>query len=112
MLEVAVDDGDEIGAGGEPALDHGAGEAGAVDAAQAAHPRIVARDGESDVVGAVGGIVVDDDHLPRQAVERGFQPLEQPRHVGGLAVGRDDDRQRRAGRRRRGTWGLSGNGFP
>ena len=101
VLEVAVDDGDVVGAGGEPALDHGAGEAGAVDAAQAAHPRIVTGDGEGDVVGAVGGIVVDDDHFPGQAVERRHQPLEQPRHVGGFAVGRHDDGKRRAGRRRR-----------
>ena len=42
VLEIAVDDGDEIGAGGEPPLDHGAGETDAVDAPQAAQPRVAA----------------------------------------------------------------------
>ncbi len=58
-------------------------------------------DGEGDVGGAVGRIVVDDDHFPRQAVERRLQPLEQHRHVGRFAVGRNDDGEGRPNFRRR-----------
>ena len=43
VLQVAVDHGDEIGARGQPALDHRAGEPGAVDAPEAAQARIAAR---------------------------------------------------------------------
>ena len=60
-----------------------------------------ARDGEGDVGGAVGRIVVDDDHFPRQAVERRLQPLEQRRHVGRFAIGRNDDGEGRPHVRRR-----------
>ena len=43
MLEVAVDDRDEIGAGGEPSLDDGSGQAGAIDAPETAQARVVGR---------------------------------------------------------------------
>ena len=92
MLQIAVDHRDEIGARRQPALDHGAGQTEAVDAPQAAQARIVGGDGEGDVGGAVGRIVVDDDHLPGQSGERRLQPFEQHRHVDRFAIGRDDRR--------------------
>ena len=54
-----------------------------------------------DVGGAVGRIVVDDDHFPGQAGERRLQPLEQHRHVGRFAIGRHDHGEGRAGGHRR-----------
>ena len=100
MLKIAVDHRDEIGARSEPALDHRAGEAEPIDAAEAAQARIAPRDRVGDVGGAVGRIVVDDDHLPRQAGERRLQPLEQDRNIGRFAIGRHDDRQGRPDFRR------------
>ena len=96
MLQVAVDHRDEVGARRQPAFDHRARQAEPVDPPEAAHARVFARDGVGDVGGAVGRIVVDDDHFPRDAVEHGLQPLEQHRHVGRFAIGRNDDREGRA----------------
>ena len=101
VLQVAVDHRDVVGARRQPALDHRSRQAEPVDAADAAHARVVAGDREGDVGGAVGRIVVDDHHLPRQAVEHGLQPLEQHRHIGRFAVGRNDDGERRPNFRRR-----------
>ena len=70
MLKIAVDHRDEIGARSEPAFDHRAGQAEPIDAAQTAQSRIAPRDRVGDVGGAIGQIVIDDDHLPRQAGER------------------------------------------
>ena len=52
--------------------------------------RIARRQGIGDVGGAVGRIVVDDDHFPGQAGERRLQPLEKHGNVGRFAVGRHD----------------------
>ncbi len=79
VLQVAVDHRDIIGARGHPALDHRAGKAVAVDAPETAHARVGRGETEGDVRGSVGRIVVDDDHLPRQAVERRLDPFEQHR---------------------------------
>ena len=78
VLEIAVDHGDEIGAGRQPALDHRPRQPRAVDAPEAAHTRIAARDLIGHVIGAIGGIVVHDDHLPGQPFERRDEALEQP----------------------------------
>jgi hypothetical protein len=43
----------------------------------------------------VGGIVIDDDHLPWRAFESGFDALEKNRNVGRFLVDRDDDRKGR-----------------
>ena len=90
VLQVAVDHRDEIGARRQPALDHRARQAEAIDAPDAAQARIARRQRIGDVGGAVGRIVVDDDHFPRQAGERRLEPLEQDGNVGRLAVGRHD----------------------
>ena len=90
MLEVAVDDRDEIGAGGKPSLDDSARQPDAIHAPEAAKARVSSRYGVGDVRGAVGRIVVDDDHFPWQTLERRLQTLEQHRHVGRFAVGGHD----------------------
>ncbi len=90
MLEIAVDDRDEIGAGGEPTLDDSACQTDAIDAPETAQARVAGGDGVGDVRGAVGRIVVDDDHFPRQALERRRQTLEQHAHVRRFAIGRHD----------------------
>ena len=59
--------------------------------------------------GAVGRIIVDEQHLPVAAGENMREPLDQDRDIGALVEGRHDDaefgrrpngRDRRAGRRR------------
>ncbi len=92
MLKIAVDDRDIFGAGRENALDHRAGEAQPIDPPDASHPGILGGQGEGDVGGAVGRIVVDDDHLPRVVAQNGLQPLKQLRNVRRFAIGRHDHR--------------------
>jgi hypothetical protein len=105
VLQIAVDDRNVVGAGRKPALDDRAGEAVAVDAAKAAHPRIGFRDVLRDLPGEVGRIVVDDDEFPVEPHERGLELFEQGRDVLRLPVGWRDHGQRR----RRASGGLGGH---
>ena len=90
VLQVAVDHRDQFGARRQPALDDRAREADAIDAPDAARARIARRQGIGDVGGAVGRIVVDDDHFPGQARERRLEPFEKDGNVGRFAIGRHD----------------------
>ena len=98
MLEIAVDHRDEVRARRHPSLDDRARKTRAIDAPQAAETPILRRKRESDIQGAVGGIVIDDDHLPLEALERGFDAFEKNRDVGGFLIGWDDDRKCRSAR--------------
>ena len=93
VLKIAVDDRDEIRARRHPSLDDRARKTRAVDASQAAETAIFGRERKSDIRGPVGGIVIDDDHLPWQALESGFDALEKNGDVGRFLIGRDDDRK-------------------
>ena len=90
VLQIAVDHRDEVGARRQPALDDRARQADAIDAPDAAQPRIARRQRKGDVGRAVGRIVVDDDHFPGQAGECRLQPLEKHGNVGRFAIGRHD----------------------
>ena len=92
MLKIAVDDRDEVRARRHPPLDDGAGKTRAIDASQAAYAAIFGRERKSDAGGAVRRVVIDDDQLPRRAVERALDALEENRNVGRFPIGRDDDR--------------------
>ena len=82
MLEIAVDDRNEVRARRHPSLDDRARKTRTVDPPQTAQAPVLRRERKSDIRGAVGEIVIDDDHLPREAVERGFDALEK---IGTLA---------------------------
>ena len=101
MLKIAVDDRHEVGARGHPAFDDRARKAVTVDASQAAHVTVRAGKRERDVRRAVRRVIVDDNHLPRQPVERGFDAREEYGDVGGFPIGRNDDREGRRRNRRR-----------
>jgi len=65
MLQIGVDHGDEIGAGGENAFDHRAGEPEAIDPSKAADARIALRQG----AGAQG-------HTTGQGQSQGSAPAQ------------------------------------
>ena len=64
MLQVGIHDRDVARLARQHALEAGAGETAAADAANAAHPAVSFADGARGRGGAVGGIVVDEDDLP------------------------------------------------
>ena len=96
MLQVGVDHRGAGRAGGQDALDAGAGQAAPPDPPDAADPAILPRQLAHDLPGAVGGIVVDEDDFPGDAGERRLQPPVQLGDVVALVEGGDDDRKLRA----------------
>ena len=98
VLQVGVDHGGAGRAGGQNALDAGAGQAAPPDPPDAADAGILPRQAAHHVPGAVGGIVVDEDDFPGHAGERGLQPPEQRGDVVALVEGGDDDRKLRRSR--------------
>ena len=111
MLQVGVDHRGAGRAGGQNALDAGAGQAAPPDPPDAADAGILPRQAAHHVPGAVGGIVVDEDDFPGDAGERRLQPPEQRGDVVALVEGGDDDRKlrRRSGLRR--GFGARSDGF-
>ena len=107
VLQVAVDDGDDVGRGGHRPLDHRRGQAAAADAAQAAYARIGGGDGAQRVGGAVRAVIVHEHRFPGDAVQRRMQLGHKRRHVHPLVVAWHDHAQCRsaahqaAGRRSR-----------
>ena len=103
MLQIAVDHGDIRRARRENAFETGAGQTAATEAAQAAHARILGRDGFRHGRSPVRRVIVDDDRFPRNAVERTLEPRNELRDVLGFVEGRNDDRKNgRHGRREHG----------
>ncbi len=90
VLQVGVDHG-QIGCGaGQHAFDAGRGQATAPEPAQAAHPPVLLRQLAHAGGGAVGRIVVDDDHFPGHAGETALQGPDQPGHIAAFVEGGDD----------------------
>ena len=92
VLHIRVDHRDEGGVAGQHAFDAGRGKAAAADPLDAAHPRVLG-EASDRIGGAIGRIVVDEDHFPGNALERLFQGRDHRRHVGALVEGWDNDGQ-------------------
>jgi hypothetical protein len=95
VLVVGVDHGDEFGRGRRHALDAGRGEAPPPDPVDAAHMGLLHGDGFGELGGAVGAVVVDDDHFERGAGKRGFELFDQRADVVALVEGGNDHRKGR-----------------
>ena len=95
MLQVGVHHGGIGRAGGEDAFDAGARQAAAADAADAADAAVLSRETAHHLPGAVRRIVVDEDHFPGDAGERGLELAIKLGHIVALVEGGDDDRKRR-----------------
>jgi hypothetical protein len=93
VLQVGVDDGDEGRGAGQGALQHRAGEASAADAAQALHPAVLPRQGLDLLRRAVRGVVIDEDHLPGDGLERRIELGHQGPDVGEFVEGWGDHGQ-------------------
>ncbi len=101
VLQIAVHDGDGAGGGGQHALDAGAGEAPATDAPDAAHTRVGAGNLAHRLGGPVRAIVVDENHLPLDRLERLAQARHENGNVTNFVERGNDHRQRRRGGRGR-----------
>jgi hypothetical protein len=64
-----------------------------VDSLEHADPRAGGADGADSIGGAVGGVVVNEDHFIADAGEGVFEFVEQEGDVVALIEGRDDDCQ-------------------
>src|ERR1700722_12207411 len=93
MLKIAVDDRDKVRAGRHPSLNYSASQTRAVDAPQAAKTTVCRREPKRDIGGSVGGVVIDDNHLPWHATESRGDTFEKNRDVLRFFVCRDDDRK-------------------
>ena len=91
MLQVGVHHGDDRGAGGQHALDAGAGETAAVDPAQTAHALVLLRDFLRQRRGAVGAVVVHDDHFPGNASQRLVHAPDQLAKIAAFIEGGNDE---------------------
>ena len=91
VLQIGVHHRDDRGAGGQHALDAGARETAPVDAAQAAHARILARDFLGERRRAVGAVVVHDDHFPGDSGQSSVHPPHQFAQVAAFVEGGDDE---------------------
>ena len=103
VLQVAIDHSDDRCRGGQGPFDAGPSQSPAIDASQAAEPGVPRTDVPRPTPGAVGGVVVDDDHLPGDVAQHDRQPVEQDREVVAFVERRHDHRHRR----RRTRFGLA-----
>ncbi len=93
VLQVGVDHRDQRRGRGQHAFDARRRQSAPADAQQPAHARILLRHRRHSLAGVVRRIVIDEDHLPVDAGQRGGEPCAQFDHIGGLVEGGDDDRQ-------------------
>ncbi len=100
VLHVGVHDGDVVGGGGEDAFDAGGRQAAAPDAMEQADAGVAPGVIADELGGVVGGVVVDEDEFPAEALKGGVDARDELRDVGAFVVGGDDERKVDAGRRR------------
>ncbi len=100
MLEIGVDHRHDGSLPGQHALDAGRGQAAAADPLDAAEARILAAERPRFLGRAVRRVVVDEDHLEGNVLERGLQLLRQRPDVRPLLEGGRDhgELRRRQGR--------------
>ena len=103
VLQVGVHHGDIIRLARQHAFEARAREPPAADAADAAHAIVRLAERARNGRCAVGGIVVDEHHLPLAARQNATESLDQNRHVVALLEGRHDNAELRRRPCRR-TW--------
>jgi hypothetical protein len=94
VLQVGIHHGRERRAGGQNALNAGAGQPAPADPSQTSDPAILPREIAHHVRGRVRGIVVDEDDLPGHPFQGRLELLVQLGDVVALVEGGDDDRKR------------------
>ena len=102
MLQIGVDDSRIGAARGQNALDACTRQSAAPDPADTADAGILPRQPPHHFPGSVRGIVIDKDHFPGNAGQRGLQPPIQHGDVVTLVEGRHNDRKLRQTGLRRG----------
>ena len=102
MLQVAVHDRDKGRCAGHGPFDDRTSEAAPPHAVQALDAVIRCTDGFDLCGGAVGGIVIDEDHLPDDALQNRVELSDQLGDIGPLIKGGHHNGQFETGGRRRG----------
>ncbi len=91
MLQVGVHDGDIGRAGGQDPFDGCPGQSAPADAAQTAYASVHGGKPFHHIGRAVGRIVVDENGLPRDILQRPVQTLKQDGDIAALLERRNDN---------------------